>query len=580
MADSGDGQPYETRSDTPDQQGAGVVNPPTMTPYSLLNVLGGMGGGAAPPPPPPGLPPAPPPGLGGGGMGSLLSMLPPPVSQASVYAQALSGGISAMRGTPDPVQAIVHQQQQQQNVISGMLMKMQEQQDLNNYRKTLVADRDREFRLQTDKFAEAKTQAALKKNEAALVTMQGVLDNPNTPPAAVAILGPQYAAKMKETFGVDVPNAISQRVMKGDEQDQVLMQIHEGLPPEIILKNHPSLTPEDLQSFTGIKDNPAVLERLKLKSPQDREEQSLRIRGLNADLLEKEHPELRLDPKTGAAVLMKAQTMYPNQTYADLTPEVRGRLYAQTVLEQQAQTLAMERAKAETQASVALAKLPQELAMRGQAALSLEQQKQQLKTVGDSKEYYVDAKGNLAPSDMTIPEARRAGFNVTTQVQMEALKTGQQAMLILSNIKDTVNEMKDEKLFVSKSGLPGMVQQGIIAAQGKYGDPEVSKRLLANFESQKGHIIILMRLLGEKGIRAMAGMLPAMEQLSPAKGAPAVEQFLGNLESELRILGVNSKAPEAMDSMPMLFPRRPARDIVPPTLRAPSNEWKIEAVPD
>jgi len=96
-----------------------------MSMPSLLEALN-MGGAA--PAPPPGMPPPPPGGLGGAGMGSLLGMLPPPVSQASVYAQALSGGISAMRGTPDPVQAIVRDQQQQQNAISAMLMRMSEQQ--------------------------------------------------------------------------------------------------------------------------------------------------------------------------------------------------------------------------------------------------------------------------------------------------------------------------------------------------------------------------------------------------------------------------------------------------------------------
>jgi len=525
---------------------------------SLLDAIGGMGGS---------IPNA-----------AILSLLQGP-SFGQRMGQAMAGGVAFMRNQPNPATAIIEQQQQQQMGIVKVLEQMQAREDLNNYRKTLITDRDREFRLKTEQFQNLQREQDLKKNELALTTMRGVLDNPLTTPATLAIVGPQYAAQMKKTFGVDLPPTVVQRTMDSKEQDNVLMDLQNGLPPELILKNHPAMTPEDLQAFTAIKDNPTVLERLKLKSPQEREKLALEIRGLNADLLEKEHPELRLDPKIGAAALMKAQVLYPGQQYRDLPEDVRGRVYSMTVLEHRQQVLADERAKAEMQANVQLSKLPAQLAMHNAAALSLDQAKKNLVTVGDSKNYYMNTKGDLAPTDLTVPEAVKAGYNMIDQKTAEALVTGQQAMVMLSNIKDTVKEMKDAGLFVTKSGLPGLFQQGTIAYKSHYGDPETAKRLLGNLEAQKGEMISLMRSLGEKGVRAMSGLLPAMDILNPSKGAPAIEQFLGNIESALRIVAERSKAPQAYDAVPTLFPRRPPKDIPGMTLSAPSNDWKIEEVP-
>lgn len=562
MAGQEDGLPYAERSQTPDQQAAGLpaISAPSAGLLDMLNGPSGYAGAMA--------------GAGPSGLPALLGMMQPP-SQAATFAAALSGGISAARGQADPVQQIQQNTQKQQNVLGNMLAKLQEHQDLNRYRQSLISDRDREFRLRTEQFQAARDQEALKKNEAALTTMRSVLDNPNTTPSAITLIGPQYAQKMKETFGVDIPPSIVQRTMSEKEQDQVLLDLRSGLPPELILKNHPAMSPQDLQAYGAIKDNRTVLERLKLKSPEDQQEQALRIKGLSADLIEKEHPELRLDPKTGAAALMKAKILFPGQDYHTLDTEQRAMVYKLAVLEQRQQVIDEYAMKEKIQVQARLSTLPTELKMRSDAALAARGQAGVADKPGVA---YVDTKGNLAPLDLTIDEAKARGYNAIAQKELDTLNTGHQAMLILRNLKATVDEMKTEKLFVTKSGLPGMIQEGTIAAQAKWGDPEVSKRLLGNFETQKGHVIILMRLLGEKGVRFQASMLPAMEALSPAKGAPSVEQFLGQVESEIRILTQNTKTPDAFDSMPTVFPRRTSKDIPSAGPLAPPKGWAIEEV--
>jgi len=328
MAYSEDGQPYATRSDTPDQQGAGVVNPPTMTMPSLLEALN-MGGAA--PAPPPGMPPPPPGGLGGGGMGSLLGMLPPPVSQASVYAQALSGGISAMRGTPDPVQAIVQNQQQQQNAISSMLMKMSEMQrqgmqwGITNQR----LQREEDRREAKDQFEMLDKLGARKRQdmEFQLKALDGQMAGATDPDVRLMIA--QKRAKVEENaLGTPVP----QNVIEGwalpspatEERDKQIKQAFAvaGGDPEKqqLVAQQFRLDPQSVKYYTGITANPALIG---LKTVQDLRAQDVKDQVAEEQLFDlrakRAWPEMAGDPKFAMAMRAMSQQLYPGQKYTELS---------------------------------------------------------------------------------------------------------------------------------------------------------------------------------------------------------------------------------------------------------------------
>jgi hypothetical protein len=327
-----------------------------------MNALGGSGGII--PPPPPGMPP-PPPGMGGGGMGSLLGMLPPPVSQASVYAQALSGGISAMRGTPDPVQAIVHNQQQQQNAISSMLMKMSEMQrqgmqwGITNQR----LQREEDRREAKDKF-EMLDKAGVRAREQTnfeLKVYDGQLAAATDPDVRLGIA--QKRAKVEEkVLGTPVP----QNVVEGwarsspasEERDKQIKQAFAvaGDDPDKqqLVAQQFRLDPTSVKYYVGLTANPALiglktLQDLRHKDVQDQvaEEQLFDLRAKRA------WPEMAGDPKFAMSMRAMSQQLYPGQKYTELTEQQKTAVF--NGVHQQA--LAEDEAKAQRAADAQTNKL-------------------------------------------------------------------------------------------------------------------------------------------------------------------------------------------------------------------------------
>lgn len=540
---------------TPDLQSAGL--PPEQGNDSLMQALQAVSGSVPT---------------------EAIAQLMAPPSLGQRIAQAAAGGVAFMRGQPNPVTPILQQQQEQNIGILNILQKMQDRQDLNVYR----TDEMRHRRALEEQNKAVLENTKLNQQRQANLTqfnvLKGLMDDARTPPSARANLQPQFAAALSKTSGIpidQIPTTLTQPDIKQDQKLGVWRDLADGLPPETILKNNPWLAPEDLPKYAATANNDTVRKQLGMPTAAEQKEQDLKIKGLEADLLEKQYPELRLDPKTGAAVLMKVRSLYPDQTYKDLTPQQQSVAYKSVILEQRQSVIDQEVAKERARASVEMAFLPQKLALQKAAGIEAK-----LNTpIAESTAMYVDKTGNPAPSNLTEGEAIRKGFFKITPKEYDALNTGQQAMLILENMKHTVEEMKKEHLFVERAGLGGLLQAGRIGVQKQMGDPEGSKRLLTNFESQKAQMVILLRLLGEKGVRALGAMTPAMDALNPARGAPATESVLSNIESEIRVLGQNTRTPDAFSGTPTVFPRFPKKDIPSDgPLKAPSMEWKIERI--
>lgn len=185
----------DSATQQPDQQatlGQSVAGPP---PASLLSGLGGSGG----------MNPA-----------MLMGLMQPP-SQAATYAAALSGGVSAMRGQADPVQAILQNQQKNQMGVMEMLMKMQEHQDLVRYREQ---GRQDARNLHTQNLLEKYT---------------GDLINSGDPEAK--LLGWTTRGKQLAATGNPIPPDILSGLARGDLKDSIAqaVRMYGSVPfPEIM----------------------------------------------------------------------------------------------------------------------------------------------------------------------------------------------------------------------------------------------------------------------------------------------------------------------------------------------------------
>ena len=466
----------------PDLQTAGAAQPPT-DPQSLVGAL--RAGGS---------PPA----------GLMEALRPPQMTPGMMLAAAASQGLDPTRINPVQQQQNIQYQQQMEQV-----QMLQRQQNIQQ---------EREFR----------------KNEAAFSVLGKIVSDPNTTDATVKALMPQFQKAAKMYAGVDLPPSMATGALKPGDVDEIRKRIIAGYDEPTILAMYPRATPQDFQRIKTLPTDKRAMEYLGFKSDDAIKLEGLNIKIKEAELAEKQIPELKGDPKTTQRAIALHQQLF-KQGFMEGTPETRGKAITQAILQQRQEHI---------EDVMKVERLKEQLALARQGG----------KPIAESTAVYVDKAGNVAPTNLTESQAAKAGYFKITPREFETVNQSQQAFTILQNLKTTVDRMKTEHLFVESEGLSGLLQEGTIAYKRRLGNPKVEKELLRNFESQKSQMVILLRQLGDKGVRALGAMAPAMDSLQPSAGAEAVESIMGNIESEIRALGVKSRTPDAYSTMPTLFP--------------------------
>jgi hypothetical protein len=309
----------------------------------------------------------------------------------------------------------------------------------------------------------------------------------------------------------------------GDKVDPKLIALHRGVPEDKVREI--------------IAMDPKAVERAGASSAEARRTKFVEGQIKEAQLAEKQHPELAKDPILAKSVLAIHRQMFGGAPYAEGDDKSQAAAYRQAVLQQRRDELAQFRQEAEIKATFG-----------AKAAANA-------KPIGEMPMIFVDKAGNPADPLLTKAEAVQRGYFAITPKEYEGMNAAQQAMVILQNLRHTEEEMKKEHLFVEHSGVRSLSDQLSIGARRHFGDPETSKRLLGTWDSQKAQMVILLRQLGDKGVRALGAMAPAMEALNTNMGSGSVEDVLGQIESEARSQANKSRMPDAFNEVPTVFKR-------------------------
>lgn len=447
------------------------------------------------------------------GLLGLLGGEPPPSGgsgqgQTALQAalSALAGGVSAAQGTKNPVQEQQRFQAQQQAQQAQLLQRAQ-----------VLKQRQQEKQQETfltiaDTLSKSDNENA--REFAATIQLRALKDLGITPP-------------------VELAKALARRTTSQKEITDILTEFTLGFSRDTVAANHPGVSPSLVSDIERNRNNEDVRRILKLPTQAEERKTALDIRLKEAQAVEAERPELRADPQTTLRASILSQRLF-GKSVTEISPQDRASVLNQAILQQRKDALDdFERKERIKSAFDKASGLP----------------------IAQMTDIFVDSAGNQPPADLLMlpaSEIVKRGFRAISKDELKEINSVMQVFQIVKNIKTTVDQMKDQGLFVTRSGLGALGQRLRIAAQTQVGDPQTSKRLLKNLDSQKSEVIILMRQLGDKA-RAIKAFQNIMDVLSPNAGAPAVESILGQLESEIRAFGVKSRTPDMFTQEPTVF---------------------------
>jgi hypothetical protein len=538
---------------TPDLMG-GRDDDPTQTPDvqaatgmsygnqgSLISTLGGMQSG----------PP----------MEAVLGLLQGPTFGQQL-ARAAAGGVSSMRGQPNPVSQMINDQQRDQMGIVEMIRRMEHDQRLGRQwgieQTRLQAGEDRRFRadkarqdhqIQQDK--QAHSRFLLDLNEKTLARAKD--------PTARQHLAEERGKLMAGLTGVPAPPseiaswALTPEDSK-DRRDAIAQAFVAAEDPKTGVANPArialiaqkfGLTPEDVNYWIGNTKSDAFLAANNIPGRavlNDRQTQYL-LR--ERELADSALPfEKRKNPEWFSKMEAAASRVLPNRDFASMDPKERAQVYefakGQDTLEKIRQHEQISAIDARRQIQVAGAKL--DMTREGKAQ----------KTLAESSNIYTNRKGDLPDPTRTEPEAARNGFFQIKSQELTALTNAGMALKQLEMWKEQIKKMKGAGLTSESSGLPGFIGDQLNIGTAKYRGAE-QRNLLATFESMKTELINLLRASGDNA-RAAVLLLPTINAMSPMAGEKGLSSIMSKLEQSLRAGGALSRTPELFSSTPMIFP--------------------------
>ena len=203
----------------------------------------------------------------------------PPASPGQAYASALAGGVSQMRGQPNPVQQQMAQQQQQQMQQMVLMQRVQE------HRQKMAMQQEQRYLDMADTF--------LKSDDERTRT---------------------YGAKMRvsaaKRMGVNVPESLAEglatRRLTDKASSDILVRMGMGYDDTMLSRIYPDLKAEDLAAYRGLAQDPKALRAAGFDPDQVRKGQlDMRIKAGQA--AEAGHPELRGDARRVQAAIIAHQ---------------------------------------------------------------------------------------------------------------------------------------------------------------------------------------------------------------------------------------------------------------------------------
>lgn len=271
-----------------------------------------------------------------------LSSLLQPVSQGMGYAEALAGGVAAMRNQPNPVSQIIDRQQQQQLAVSSLLQKMGESQRLaTQWAITNKRLQDAETRQEKHTaFQEAETTKTneQKHHEFLLGVNQSLLDK-TTDPAARQALAQERAKLIEKATGQPAPAgtiegwiAPTPETKEREKQLGMAFSLAGDDPQKQILAAQKfNVDPQTAQYYiTNVKD-PRFLKDLGLTSNEDIQAQDIQRQVHEQQLIDlqakRKAPELVGDQKFAMALRTMSQELFPYQNYSDLPEPKRAQVF-------------------------------------------------------------------------------------------------------------------------------------------------------------------------------------------------------------------------------------------------------------
>lgn len=243
-------------------------------------------------------------------------------------AQAIAGGVAAMRGQANPVTAILAGQQQERVSLANMLQKMNAQADLKDYRQSRILLKQQEMK-------DNRADREYARDKSSFDVMMGIIKDPNASPAVLAMVQPQVGTLGKKLFNVDLPTSIIERKLSEEEQKGFLFDAFRSASrdpqgvlswtPEVfagLSKRWPRVPVDDIPRMAGTLNSEGVLKSLNLPTTKDFEKDAIDLEVKKLQLAEKSLPiQWRGNPQAVRELSAIANREYPGIPFNELSQD-------------------------------------------------------------------------------------------------------------------------------------------------------------------------------------------------------------------------------------------------------------------
>ena len=410
---------------------------------------------------------------GGLSEGLLDALKPAPPSTSRLFAEAVTGGLNPAGVNHYRAERLQQEQQAQRQALMTAQMAMQRQS-------------------QMEAIQARKAQREYQQNKAAFDALNKMVFDPAIPLSARQGLAKQFGAQAKQFLGIEIPTSILDQSIASPDVDRVLLDLHRGMPDPLIRQAHPNLKPEDIPLFRGMLKNPAALESIKAKTPEQRAKDALDLDIKEGQAIQAQRPEMGSKDISEAARLFSS--LYPGKRFYEGTDEQQHAALAQATAIREARE---DKVRRESEA----ARLQNSLTLLGARA---------------------DAKGEqpLTP-----------GQQVQMGKWLDVTKGQAQTIRMIDNVLDQVDRMSKKGILPTSTDYASIKIAQFNRNIRYRGDSDVM-----NFQNQFAPLAIgkIERgMLDDKGVRikdAFGKVFNVPDEMPPAQ---AIKDYLNFYRGEL-----------------------------------------------
>ena len=426
----------------------------------------------------------------------------PQTSPWQAIAEAAAGGVTSMRGQPNPVTQSIGLQQQQQGRQMQTLMSLLENAANQQYRTAQLVQQQQRIGLEAQRLEEdrLKREADAKQKAYAADVALGEKFLTHDNPTVRAKGGELLVGAMKAMGRQDVPEgfvtALADKRITPNDSNDILKRMFMGYTDEQITSLYPAASPTALADLRKIKDNPDpnTMKSLGLMTKDDLEKSALENQIKAAQVLESKFPELKGDPKLVHETLMQARALY-GKDYQEIPKD--------------SQLKAYQAAQAKVQAD-------EEAKIRMQADLKMEAM---LAGVDARLKAAMDMRANSPTNFLSTEKAVEGPLKKITVVKQ------------IDEVLGRLDQM-DKKGALPKSGnMASMLTAKLYRNTTLKGDNDVF-----TFQQLWGPLSIGQidrNIFDEKGVRAISAFGKQLDAVDNMPPASAMRSYLGSIRKQL-----------------------------------------------